>query len=193
MPPLVQTMFRMLILKSFYEHVPITDRSFLQASIPSSIGRLTRLEVLQLTSNKIYGSIPSQLWDLSTLQFLDLGFNDIEGEISSSISNTNLTHLLLGTNILEGTLPSQIGELTNLVQLDLSSNYLSGAVPNELISLSNLAALDLSFNFDLSGSLDGLCNSTMMILQNDTDATIETPLFFASEPLVCSCCTRIKD
>mmetsp|Transcript_10011 Transcript_10011/g.23848 ORF Transcript_10011/g.23848 Transcript_10011/m.23848 type:complete len:866 (-) Transcript_10011:206-2803(-) len=180
---------------TFFELTNLKDlqlyRSFLQASIPSTIGRLTRLEVLQMKSNKIYGTIPSQLWDLSTLQVLNLGYNDIEGEISSSISNTNLTHLLLGTNILEGTLPSQIGELTNLVQLDLSSNYLSGAVPNELASLSNLVALDLSFNFDLSGSLDGLCNSTMILPQNDTDTTIETPSFFASEPLVCSCCTKI--
>jgi len=85
---------------------------------------------------------------------------------------------------------------SSLSLLDLSflagSNYLSGVVPNELSSLSILVKLDLSFNFDLSGSLDGLCNSTK-ISQNDTDATIETPLFFASEPLVCSCCTRIKD
>jgi len=168
-------------------------RSLLETTLPSTIGNLSQLEVLQMTSNNIYGTIPSQLWDLSTLQFLDLAFNDIEGEISSRISNTNLTHLLLATNILEGTLPSQIGELTNLVQLDLNSNYLSGTVPNEFVSLSNLVALDLSGNFDLSGSLDGLCNSTMMILQNDTEATNETPSFFASEPLTCSCCSKLEN
>lgn len=73
------------------------------------------------------------------------------------------------------------------------SNYLSGAVPNELVSLSNLLALDLSGNFELSGSLDGLCNSTMMILQNDAEATIEKPSFFASEPLICSCCSKLEN
>ncbi|CAJ1966043.1 unnamed protein product [Cylindrotheca closterium] len=168
-------------------------QSFLEVSLPSTIGMLTQLEVLQLTSNKIYGTIPRQLWDLSTLQFLDLGFNDIEGGISSTIFNTNLTHLLLGTNILEGTLPSQIGALANLVQLDLSSNYLTGEVPNEFSLLSNLVALDLSGNFDLTGSLDGLCNSTSMKILPAGDEEEAPCLFFANEQLVCACCTKIED
>ncbi|KAL3943503.1 MAG: hypothetical protein SGBAC_002428 [Bacillariaceae sp.] len=161
-------------------HIDFSKNSL--ANLPDEIGKCSQLEGLLLGDN-LWGTessgIPGSLFELTKLKelqlfcshiFLDLAFNDIEG-----------------------TLPPHIGELTKLVQLDLSSNYLSGVVPNELVSLSNLVALDLSGNFDLSGSLDGLCNSTMMILQNDAEATIETPSFFASEPLVCSCCSTLEN
>lgn len=57
-----------------------------------------------------------------------------------------LSSLDLGTNNLQGTLPSEIGNLLDLTLLNLSFNQLSGNIPNEIGNLSNLLLLILSNN-----------------------------------------------
>ncbi|MCZ0940639.1 MAG: hypothetical protein OXJ55_18485 [Caldilineaceae bacterium] len=63
-----------------------------------------------------------------------------------------VTSLMLGTNRLIGTLPSELGDLANLTNLDLTHNQLSGALPFELGDLANLTDLWLAGN-QLSGAL----------------------------------------
>ena len=54
--------------------------------------------------------------------------------------------LQLNSNMLTGSIPTEIRDLTSLEALDLEDNSLSGAIPTELGSLSNLTDLDLSGN-----------------------------------------------
>ena len=43
-----------------------------------------------------------------------------------------LDHLTLGTSLLSGTLPTQIGLLTQLIHLDLLGNSISGSLPPQI-------------------------------------------------------------
>uniref|UniRef100_A0A0D9W9H7 non-specific serine/threonine protein kinase n=1 Tax=Leersia perrieri TaxID=77586 RepID=A0A0D9W9H7_9ORYZ len=63
-----------------------------------------------------------------------------------------ITKLNLGQNILSGTLPSFIGELTNMQNMTFRINSLSGPIPKELGNLTNLVSLGLGSN-RFNGSL----------------------------------------
>jgi len=68
----------------------------LSGSIPSSLGNLTNLQGLALTSTPLNGSIPTQLGNLTHLGVLYLSSNQLSGDIPSSLSNlTNLYDLHL--------------------------------------------------------------------------------------------------
>ena len=113
------------------------DRNDLTGSIPAALANLAALTELRLDSNRLTGSIPSELGDLSELRILSLAFNGTTD----------------GTRIgLTGSIPTELGQLTNLTLLSLSANGLSGTVPAQLGSLSNLQELYLRNN-DLTGTI----------------------------------------
>ena len=72
-------------------------------------------------------------------------------------SDGRVTRLVLNDNGLDGTLPTELGDLSALEQLDLQNNALSGALPDELANLTNLTSLLLNESRALTGPLpDGL-------------------------------------
>ena len=85
---------------------------------------------------------------------LFLSQNQLNGTIPSQLGNlTRLELLLLFANQdLSGPIPSELGNLTNLRDLQLELNQLSGPIPSELGNLSNLARLSLLGN-QLSGPI----------------------------------------
>ncbi|MDC1119549.1 leucine-rich repeat domain-containing protein [Gammaproteobacteria bacterium] len=98
--------------------------------------------------------------------------NGLNGTIPSELGNlSNLTSLNLGNNSLTGTIPSELGNLTKLTQILLFSNSLTGSIPSELGNLANLTYLQLSNN-TLSGSipseLGNLTNLTYLNLSNNS-------------------------
>lgn len=64
---------------------------------------------------------------------------------------TALTRLDVGGNLLQGTLPPELGALTALTYLDVSSNAFTGELPQTLSSLTALTHLNISSNPGLSG------------------------------------------
>jgi Leucine-rich repeat (LRR) protein len=87
--------------------------------LPDSIGNLTNLTELDLTSNRLT-SIPQSIRNLTNLTELDLSNNQLTS-IPEWIGNlTNLTYLSLSNNQLTS-IPEWIGNLTNLTKLDLST------------------------------------------------------------------------
>ena len=52
---------------------PFIDSNDLKGSIPSTIGILTGLDVLNAHSNHLTGTIPSTLIQMSALRYLELG------------------------------------------------------------------------------------------------------------------------
>ena len=107
--------------------------------IPSEIGNLSSLTSLNLSGNKISGSLPQEIGNLIELNELILNYNKISGSIPLEIGNlTELKAVALQQNLLTGALPHEIGNLTNLEHLIIGGNRLSGSIPIELFNLQNL-------------------------------------------------------
>jgi hypothetical protein len=150
----------------------------LDGPIPTSIGDLVNLTVLNLGGNKVSGSIPGSLSNLSTLEDLLLFENSLNGQIPSSLANiSTLRFIDLNHNSLDGSIPIQLGNLLNLHTLDISSNKLTGDFPVEIINLippssnssslqggGQLSTLNIDYNALNSNSsivnnaLDNYCN-----------------------------------
>jgi hypothetical protein len=106
------------------------------------LGNLSNLEYLSL-GNDLTGSIPTELGNLSNLTVLDLHGNELTGSIPSELGNlSNLTTLYLSINSLTGSIPPELGNLSNLKYLYMDSNQLCGEIPVELKNLSNIPLPD---------------------------------------------------
>ncbi|XP_057811434.1 probable LRR receptor-like serine/threonine-protein kinase At3g47570 [Salvia miltiorrhiza] len=142
----------------------------LRGSLPDSIANLsTRLSMLHIEHNRIYGRIPIGIGNLIGLTSIDISYNDLHGPIPTTIGKlsslilfdaranrltgalppsfgnlTSLSTLHLSENRFWGYLPSSLGGCTDLMDLDLSYNNFSGLIPQEIMSLSSLS---ITFNF----------------------------------------------
>ncbi|MCH88896.1 receptor-like protein kinase, partial [Trifolium medium] len=57
------------------------SNNFLIGSIPSSLGKLSNLEALDLSLNSLSGKLPQQLTQLTFLEFFNVSFNNLSGSI----------------------------------------------------------------------------------------------------------------
>ncbi|GKV49173.1 hypothetical protein SLEP1_g55935 [Rubroshorea leprosula] len=134
---------------------------------PSFLKKAERLEVLDISKNKISGQIHK--WEIEgmSLVSLNLSYNFLTG--IDLFAFENLTQVDLSSNLLQGSLPilsttsdfvnliisgnNLIGEipysycnLTSLNVLILANNSLGGKIPECLGNLSDLSILDLRMN-----------------------------------------------
>jgi hypothetical protein len=101
----------------------IINSCFLSGSIPTEIGLLTALKVLDLSTNApLVGSIPTELGALTMLETLDLGNNQ-----------------------LTGTIPEQLSDISTLQSVTLVSNNVTGEVPALVCAL----AADPTYQLDV--------------------------------------------
>ncbi|KAL5066022.1 hypothetical protein RYX36_027759 [Vicia faba] len=92
---------------------------------------VTTSQYLNLGNNENLKASCSQLlmkgWE--RIQVLDLSINKLHGRLPSSIGNlTYLTYLDLHDNAIEGGIPSSIGQLCNLNIIDLSRSKMTGTL-----------------------------------------------------------------
>lgn len=83
--------------------------NFLTGSLPSEIGNMGKLVVLNLSKNHLSGQLPNELSKLSELNYLDLSQNNFKGRIPDKLP-------------------------TSLQVFNVSYNHLSGLVPDNLRS-----------------------------------------------------------
>ncbi|CAK9135773.1 unnamed protein product [Ilex paraguariensis] len=162
--------------------VLLVDQNFLFGTLPSTICNLENLRTLWLYYNTFRGIIPTAIGNLKKLQRLALNTNDFSGKIPNSIGNLSLLlGLYLGNNRLEGTIPSSLGNCQKLLTIELFENNLSGTIPIQIFRLSSLSIeLSLSQNH-LSGTLpsevDNLINlATLDISINNLSGDIPNGL-----------------
>ena len=105
----------------------------LSGEIPSELGNLANLEILDLGGNELSGEIPPELGKLESLEVLDLNGNELSGEIPPELGKLESLEVLhLGGNELSGEIPLELGKLESLEVLLLTGNQLSGCVPEDL-------------------------------------------------------------
>ncbi|KAJ4973082.1 hypothetical protein NE237_006256 [Protea cynaroides] len=144
----------------------------LWGSLPHKITRFQSLEVLNMSSNFLYGEIPvissfgniksivladnllngtvPDLTSLKTLEEVDLSYN-LLGPKFPSFGN-NLVSIVLRNNTFLSGIPLEFKTFNQLQRLDISSNKLVGPIPSALFSLPSIEYLNLAIN-RLSGAL----------------------------------------
>jgi len=146
--------------------------------VPTVIGMLSKLEVLNMDGANIVGTLPSELFGLHqlkrmtvissmegmlpseignvrSLEYLEVRDNSFDGQIPTELGLLqSLTYLDISDHkyFTESTIPSELGNLSLLTKLYMSHNGLRGTVPPELFGLVSLEELNLSWN-SLSGFL----------------------------------------
>ncbi|KAH7657210.1 Non-specific serine/threonine protein kinase protein, partial [Dioscorea alata] len=125
----------------------------LYGTIPSEIGRLHSLRLLNLSYNSFHGAIPANLSHCSSLITIQLEYNQLTGSIPSELGSTpKLKSLALDNNKLTGVIPRSLGNLSSLLLISLMYNSLQGSIPEELGNLSQLSFFQVSGNM-LSGTI----------------------------------------
>ncbi|KAK3430317.1 hypothetical protein EUGRSUZ_E01853 [Eucalyptus grandis] len=142
------------------EFFSVTENQ-LEGPIPPSISNYTKLDVLQIGSNKFFGKVPSleNLFKLSCFQIFgnQLGSGKPEdlSFLCSLTNSTNLEYVSIGKNKfafyatknqISGELPKEIRNIVNLEVLFMNLNHLSGVIPSNFANLQNLRILQVSHN-----------------------------------------------
>ncbi|MGB0385856.1 MAG: COR domain-containing protein [Ardenticatenaceae bacterium] len=110
--------------------------------LPPEIGGSTKLEVLDLADNRLT-ELPSEIGGLTKLEVLNLANNQLTLLPPEIGDLTELRHLYLGRNQLTK-VPSQVSQLS-LRSLVLSGNKLT-TFPVEILTLTRLTSLSLADN-----------------------------------------------
>ncbi|RLM78897.1 hypothetical protein C2845_PM12G06750 [Panicum miliaceum] len=142
-------LFRLGLVVNQLEARSPTDWNFL-----TSLANCSILSYLGLAANNLGGTMPSSIVNLSTtLQVLYIDYNIIEGTIPEEIGNlVSLTQIAMGGNLLHGTLPVSVGRLNMLQDIEFEQNKLEGAIPASFVNLTQLTQLRLAENL-LTGNI----------------------------------------
>ncbi|KAL0347500.1 UNVERIFIED_CONTAM: Receptor-like protein 54 [Sesamum calycinum] len=139
--------------------------------LPDNIGySLTSAFFFSLANNKIVGTIPPSLCNATRLQVLDLSNNRLHERVPSCLFENTLGVLNLRRNNLSGDIPDTFPVSCGLETLDLSWNVLQGEVPNSLARCTEMEVLNLGNN-DLNGNfpcwLKNLTRLRVLVLSNN--------------------------
>ncbi|XP_031109138.1 probable inactive receptor kinase At2g26730 [Ipomoea triloba] len=124
----------------------------LVGNIPANtLGRLSRLRVLSLRSNRLTGPIPQDFSNLKLLRSLYLQNNLFSGGFPEGITGlTRLIRLDMSSNNFSGPIPFAVNNLGNLTRLYLQNNGFNGTIP----SINPLGLTDFNVsNNRLNGSI----------------------------------------
>ena len=138
----------------------------LSGPIPDTLSMLRKLEKLDLYNNQFTGTIPSGLTQNTRLEILMLSYNLLTGTVpqfgrstrdgdGSTVENNPMSLHRLGiiSNILEGTLPTSIYDLTSLAYLTAQQALPGGSMGTEISHWNQLETLFLIDITDLKGTI----------------------------------------
>ncbi|KAI3468017.1 hypothetical protein Pfo_024680 [Paulownia fortunei] len=118
---------------------PETANPRIACDCSDTVCHITHLKIYALD---ISGEIPQELFLLKELMDLNLNQNVLNGSIPPAIGQlSKMEYMGLGINNLTGPVPAELGNLTKLLSLSFSSNNLQGTLPPELGNLTLLQQL----------------------------------------------------
>ncbi|KAI7979741.1 Receptor-like protein 13 [Camellia lanceoleosa] len=131
----------------YIQYINLSKNAF-EGGIPSSFGKMSNLDVLDLSTNNFSGEVPNQLVrNCISLGALKLSNNNFRGQIFSV--DFNLTHLWtlqLNDNQFTGPVTNVLSKLHELYFLDISNNYMSGKIPSSMGNMTSLRTLIMGNN-----------------------------------------------
>ncbi|KAJ6736273.1 PIRIFORMOSPORA INDICA-INSENSITIVE PROTEIN 2-LIKE [Salix viminalis] len=113
------------------EFLDLSFNKFGNFGVPLFLGEMPRLKEVYLSGNLLGGHIP-EIWErlggISGIGFSDMG---LVGKIPASMGLhlRSLCYLGLDNNMLEGTVPEELGFLDCGYEINLENNNLSGKIP----------------------------------------------------------------
>ncbi|GLT32392.1 hypothetical protein SLA2020_070630 [Shorea laevis] len=145
---------------------------------PNFLEEQSKLSILDLSVNQIYGEIPNWVWTSLSLDYLNLSHNKlVNSQRPLQASSSSLSVLDLHDNKLQGQLPklspylkyvdyssNNFSSITQFYSSSstisiilLSNNSLRGSIPESICGATNLQVLDLSNNY-LNGTIPQCLN-----------------------------------
>ncbi|XXG76574.1 hypothetical protein AAC387_Pa08g0890 [Persea americana] len=123
------------------------SKKCISSAIPSDIGLLRCLTVLDLANNDLSGGIPASPTNVSSLMHLNLSSDRIYDQIPHDFGDLQMTsQALLNRNLISGTIPPSIAMMSRLANLDLSQNRISEKIPEKIHGMPVLSSLYLDCN-----------------------------------------------
>ncbi|XP_024539385.1 probable leucine-rich repeat receptor-like protein kinase At1g35710 [Selaginella moellendorffii] len=160
----------------------------------SGLKTLPGLSTISLSGCKLQGSIPSWFGSINLKEHpeltceIDLSFNSITGALLNSLGRiSNLKHLFLQSNKIQGKLPDSFGKtLPKLRYLELRDNFLTG-VPKDLSNMGKgtLYHLGLNYNNLSFQALEGLTTlpQVSFLVLDHSQLTGAIPSWFGKIPM----------
>ncbi|XP_004305039.1 PREDICTED: receptor-like protein 12-like [Fragaria vesca subsp. vesca] len=168
------SLFRLVHL----QRLDLADNDFNYSQIPTSIRNFPSLTYLDLSASVFSGRVPAEVSQLSKLSLLNLSSNTDPSYFPSSVgllkldefnfrnlvrNLTKLEHLRLRYINISSTIPYSMANLSFLTTLDLHQCELFGDFPVTIFHLQNLKSLYVRDNQDLIGHLPEFNQSSRLI------------------------------
>ncbi|TYH30110.1 hypothetical protein ES288_A01G067400v1 [Gossypium darwinii] len=141
---------------SYSKRIQVLDLSMnrLVGSLEGLSNCSVSLHQLHLDYNSLSGDLPDSLYSMLSLERFSILGNNFSGQLSKKLSKlSSLKYLVISGNHFSGRIPDVFGNLAQLELFCAHSNFFSGPLPSSLSLCSKLRVLDLRNN-SLSGPLD---------------------------------------
>lgn len=159
------------------------SRNLLGGSLPTQLGRLTKLENFEGYSNDFTGTLPTEFGKCQSLRRMDIFNNKLNGTLPTEIGNMKkLSIFHVKSNKMDGTIPSCIGELPQIswyglrwkkymtgtllssnpllfFRFDISENRMVGTIPESFANAVHLKDFRLANNYIHEPIPPGLCTN----------------------------------
>ncbi|KAF5949969.1 hypothetical protein HYC85_011962, partial [Camellia sinensis] len=152
------------------------SRNLFEGYIPTTLGDMHSLEILDLSTNNFSGQIPEHL--PTSLGFLKLSNNNLYGQISLLFVNlTLLVYLYLDNNYFVQKIPNNMSFPRHLVSIGISNNLMSGKLPRWMRNMPYLIGITM-FSINLEGPIPiELCKLDVLEFIDLSENKLEPHLF----------------
>ena len=122
------------------------SKNKLAGAIPPMLAMSPNLQVLNLEGNRFTGLLPLGFCAMGNLRELNLAGNSIEDSLARLCCLSGATSINLQGNKFTGTMPTCVQNLSGLAVLNLQGNGISGSIPDAVGQLRGLQVLNLRGN-----------------------------------------------